>query len=134
MLQRVSPSDGITRIGDPIPILDRDDGDGPLIEAPSLARSADGTYVLFFSSNCYNTDLYDVSYATAKSVGGPYTKSKKPLLRSGDGAGVLKSPGGADVDMGLGKVVFHGDRKKGDAGVREMYVGEVTIQGTTVSF
>lgn len=34
-------------------ILDRDDDDGPLIEAPSLARSAEGVYFLTFSSNCY---------------------------------------------------------------------------------
>lgn len=134
MLQEVSPSDGISRIGDPIPILDRDDGDGPLIEAPSLARSGDGTYILFFSSNCYNTDLYDVSYATAPRIEGPYTKSKKPLLRSGDGGGVLKSPGGADVAMDATRVVFHGDREKADAGVREMYVGELTVDGTMVSF
>ncbi|KAL8993274.1 MAG: hypothetical protein Q9188_007373, partial [Gyalolechia gomerana] len=131
MLQQVSPSDGITPINDPIPILDRDDGDGPLIEAPSLARSADGTYILFFSSNCFNTDLYDISYATASNIEGPYTKSKKPLLRSGDGGGVLKSPGGADVAMDATRVVFHGDREKGDASVREMYVGQLTVDGTT---
>lgn len=34
-------------------ILDRDDDDGPLIEAPSLARSSEGVYFLTFSSNCY---------------------------------------------------------------------------------
>ncbi|KAI4137119.1 MAG: hypothetical protein L6R39_007468, partial [Caloplaca ligustica] len=114
-LQQVSARDGTTPVGDPITLLDRDDADGPLIEAPSLARSADGIYLLFFSSNCYNTDLYDVSYATASAIGGPYTKSKKPLLRSGDGGGVLKSPGGLDVAGDAMRFVFHADRKKADA-------------------
>lgn len=89
--------------------------------------------MLFFSSNCYNTDRYDVSYATASSITGPYTKSKKPLLRSGDGGGVLKSPGGLDVGSDAGKVVFHANLKKADAGVREMYVGEITVEGTKVT-
>lgn len=134
MLQQMSPQDGTTPIGDPVPILDRDDGDGPLIEAPSLAKSAGGTYILFFSSNCYNTDLYDVSYATASSITGPYTKSGKPLLVSGDGPnGSLNSPGGADVAPDATRFVFHADLNKGDASVREMYVGSMTVDGTTVT-
>lgn len=133
ILQQVSPKDGTTPIGRAVKILDRDAGDGPLVEAPSLARSNDGTYILFFSSNCYNTEWYDVSYATAKNIRGPYTKSKKPLLRSGDRGGMMKSPGGIDVAMDATKVVFHGNRKAGDARVREMYVGELTVRGTTVT-
>lgn len=133
ILQQVSPKDGITPIGRPVKLLDRGAGDGPLIEAPSLARSKDGTYILFFSSNCYNTEWYDISYATARNIRGPYTKSKKPLLVSGDRGGMMKSPGGIDVAMDATKVAFHGNRKRGDARVREMYVGELTVRGTTVT-
>lgn len=49
-------------------------------------------YFLFFSSNCYNTDLYDISYATASSVKGPYTKSSSPFKVTGDNG--LTAPGG----------------------------------------
>ncbi|KAL5316590.1 hypothetical protein ACEPPN_015639 [Leptodophora sp. 'Broadleaf-Isolate-01'] len=56
--------DWVTPDGAPTKILDRDDNDGPLTEAPSL-NLRDGTYYLFFSSNCYSTRDYDVSYATA---------------------------------------------------------------------
>ena len=108
MLQEVSPSDGITPINTPIQILDRGPDDGPLIEAPSLVAVQAGgsggdvegeegvwTYVLFFSSNCWNTVWYDVSYAM--SVGdvtggdGGYVKSSEALLVSGMGG--LDSPG-----------------------------------------
>ena len=66
--------DGVTAIGAPVQILDRDDGDGPLVEAPSLARMSDGTYAVFFSSNCWSTPQYDVSWAAATNITGPYTK------------------------------------------------------------
>jgi hypothetical protein len=39
---------------DPIALIDRDDADGPLIEAPSM-NLANGIYYLYFSSNCYST-------------------------------------------------------------------------------
>ncbi|KAG6812434.1 hypothetical protein H0H92_002900 [Tricholoma furcatifolium] len=42
MLQQVA-ADGFTKIGDEVEILDRDDGDGPLIEAPSLIN-VNGVY------------------------------------------------------------------------------------------
>jgi len=131
MLQEVSASDGYTPIGDPTPLIDRDEGDGPLVEAPSLVRSADGTYVLFFSSNCYNTKLYDSSYATAASVKGPYSKSRAPLLTSGFRG--LLSPGGTDVLADGSSIVFHGDLKAEDAGVRQVFGSRIRIDGTTVS-
>jgi beta-xylosidase len=59
MLQQVA-SDGFTPVGDPIQILDRDDADGPLVEAPDLIL-VNGVYVLFFSSNCFDSTLYDIS-------------------------------------------------------------------------
>lgn len=106
MLQEVGP-DGITNIGGPIQILDRDDSDGPLIEAPALHRSEEGIYFLFFSSNCFTTPLYDTSYATATNIAGPYTKTSRPLLITGDGP-ELVGPGGLDVVHGGQMVLFHG--------------------------
>lgn len=131
MLQQVDAMDGTTPIGNPIPILDRSNFDGPLIEAPSLVRSCEGTYILFFSSNCFNTELYDTSYATASSIVGPYTKSATPLLQSGKPRlpdGELKSPGGADVSVDGTRIVFHADRVKGSAAVREMWAATISIR------
>lgn len=105
MLQEVA-ADGVTLIGSAAQILDRDDMDGPLIEAPSLHRSDEGIYFLFFSSNCYTTPQYDVSYATATNVWGPYTKSSRPLLVTSDAD--LTGPGGLDIIKNGNLVVFHG--------------------------
>ncbi|KAL8782731.1 MAG: hypothetical protein Q9213_005155 [Squamulea squamosa] len=126
----LNPSTGTAFIGPASTILDRDDNDGPLIEAPSLAYSAkEKMYLLFFSSNCYSGTLYDTSYATARNVLGPYTKAKQPLLVSGDYGGRLKSPGGAEVSPDASKIVFHGNREAGNAAVREMWVGELSVKG-----
>ncbi|KIY65442.1 glycoside hydrolase family 43 protein [Cylindrobasidium torrendii FP15055 ss-10] len=115
MLQEVDVSNGWSRIGDPVQILDRSDADGPLIEAPSLHAMADSSatggyqYFLFFSSNCYDGPWYDISYATSKSgVKGPYTKSSAPLLVTGNQG--LYSPGGADVGPGGYRILFHSDQ------------------------
>lgn len=106
MLQEVGP-DGISMIGEPVQILDRDDSDGPLIEAPSLHRSDEGIYFLFFSSNCFTTPLYDTSYATATNINGPYTKAGRPLLITGDGPDLV-GPGGMDIITDGRMVLFHG--------------------------
>jgi len=71
MLQRVA-SDGYTLVGDPIELLERSPIDGPVIEAPALTRTLGGQYVLFFSSNCFDSIFYDISYAIASTVEGEY--------------------------------------------------------------
>ena len=106
LLQEVGP-DGISLIGGPVQVLDRDDLDGPLIEAPTLARSEEGIYFLFFSSNCFTTPMYDTSFATATNIYGPYTKSGRPLLISGDGPDLV-GPGGLDIVTDGQMVLFHG--------------------------
>ena len=134
MLQQLS-ADGLSAVGDPIQILDRDDGDGPLIEAPSLVL-VDGTYVLFFSSNCYSGKFYDVSYATSTSgVRGPYTKAgapNAPLLVTGSDNGALYAPGGLDVDVDGTTVVWHADLGT-TSDTRQMWSGKVSISGQVVS-
>lgn len=97
MLQRVA-GDGRTKIGDPIELIDRDDNDGPLIENPNLVHE-NGIYYLTFSSNWYNSKYYDVSFATATNVEGPYTKvldPDAPIIVTDDSKG-LWGPGGADM-------------------------------------
>lgn len=66
MQQKVG-ANGIDKVGSAYQILDRSSGDGPLVEAPSIAKLPDGRYVLFFSSNCFYTIDYDVTYAIADS-------------------------------------------------------------------
>ncbi|KAF1990659.1 glycoside hydrolase family 43 protein [Aulographum hederae CBS 113979] len=94
LLQAVG-SDGITPQGQPTTILDRDDSDGPLIEAPNLVRNPHGQYVLYYSSDCYLNPGYDVKYATADRVSGPYHK-QGVVLKSGDFG--LTAPGGAGTN------------------------------------
>ena len=121
----LNPLTGTSFLAKATTILDRDPKyDGPLIEAPSLGYDkGEGVYLLFFSSNCYNTEFYDVSYAVAKDVLGPYEKAKVPLLVSGGKGGRMKSPGGAEVSADATRVVFHSNREKGGSRVREMWVG-----------
>ena len=134
MLQEVSKKDGFTLIGSAREILDRGQADGPLIEAPSLTRTKDGVYILFFSSNCYNGPHYDTSYATSTTgVHGPYYKSKEPLLMSGGDGNRLNSPGGTTVGVGGKRIVFHSDQTPDNSSVRQMWTGYLEIEGTTVS-
>ena len=124
MLQKVA-SDGITPIGGPIQLLDRDDNDGPLIEAPSLTRIG-GKYYLFFSSNCYDSPQYDTSFAVSDSIAGPYTK-RGPLFLSGRMGGLV-APGGADVSPDGRFLVFHA----GDVNSRYMYTARLSFDGREV--
>ncbi|KAF9222898.1 glycoside hydrolase family 43 protein [Gyrodon lividus] len=128
MLQAME-ADGLTPVGDPVQILDRGVYDGPLIEAPVLILH-EGTYVLSFSSNCYNTDLYDISYATAPFVFGPYTKAASPLLVTGDYN--LTAPGGATSRPDGNFMVFHATVNSNPL-TRYMYTATVTWDGNIQS-
>ncbi|EIW81936.1 glycoside hydrolase family 43 protein [Coniophora puteana RWD-64-598 SS2] len=128
MLQPMQ-SDGVTPNGDAVQILDRDAGDGPLIEAPKLVL-VNGVYAVFFSSNCYNTDLYDVSYATASSVKGPYTKAGTPLLVTGNDG--LTAPGGMTPTPDGSFAVFHATSNPSPL-TRPMWTAQLTWNGNTVT-
>jgi beta-xylosidase len=125
LLQRVNARDGITKEGLEVQLLDRDDADGPLVEAPSLAEIG-GKYFLFFSSNCYVTDMYDVSFAVADGIEGPYRK-RGPLIMSRTFG--QHGPGGAEVTSGgeEGYMAFHA----GAVGQRQMFEGRVEYLGGT---
>jgi beta-xylosidase len=111
MLVKVG-GDGMTPQGPPVQILDRLDIDGPLVEAPSLARLNDGSYALLFSSNCWNSKHYDVAWARARSITGPYNRQPALLLT---GMSALEAPGGASVSNDGRHMVFHANHAGGRA-------------------
>ncbi|KAE8374928.1 putative arabinan-endo 1,5-alpha-L-arabinase [Aspergillus bertholletiae] len=137
MLQKLK-SDAVTPDGDAVQLIDRSDADGPLVEAPSLVKSG-GQYYLSFSSNWYNTLKYDVSYAVASAVTGPYTKvlaPDAPLLVSGDGSNVgpLGGPGGSDFREDGSAIAFHAFNNGKDMGKgRGMWVANIKIGGGRIS-
>lgn len=128
-------ADGITPTGDAVTLLDNagvsDDG---LIEAPALVKTWDGgTHALFFSSGCFSSEDYTVSFAlSTEGVAGPYVRGDGPLLQTGDVGGKLVSPGGMDVFWDAGRMVFHVEDTGSEGLVREMWEARVEIGGGTV--
>ncbi|TVY29053.1 putative arabinan endo-1,5-alpha-L-arabinosidase [Lachnellula hyalina] len=125
-LQRLE-DDGYTPAGGYMDILDHIEGDGPYIEAPRIIL-VDGVYFLFFSSNCYLTPEYDVKYATASAIRGPYTRSSNQLLQTGMPFN-LTAPGGAQITRDGNFMVFHANCDNG----RCMYERQIRVSGTTVT-
>jgi len=123
LLQAVA-SNGYTLIGAPTTLLDNDGlSDSGVTEAPSLIKAADGTYVLFYSRDCYSSINYTVSYATASSVTGPYTRRADLLVggMAGEDGGAmnLTGTGGADVlwdGVHMGMLLSRGGQWEGDQG------------------
>lgn len=119
--------DGVTKTGQATTLLNHqglsDDG---VLEAPVLVKKG-GTYFLFFSAGCFTTERYDISYATASSITGPYTRVATALLKTGVSG--LKAPGGADITKTGDKIVFHANY----AGGRALYTAGLTISGKTVA-
>ncbi|KAJ5248734.1 endo xylanase [Penicillium chermesinum] len=136
MLQAME-SDAVTPSGDPVQILDHDDGDGGNIEAPSLVN-VDGIYYLSFSSSIFDQTTYDSSYATATSITGPYAKAhtpNAPLLVTGDpsNVGTLTAPGGLDFSADGTKIVFAAWISSDGVGSgRAMYTASVQISDDVV--
>lgn len=63
----------------------------PIIEGPSLTRTPDGHYVLFYSANRWQTASYAVGWATCAGPAGPCTRGASgPLLAS---HGLVAGPG-----------------------------------------
>lgn len=120
MLQELK-SDGVTPVGEPTIILDINRTDGPLVEAPDIIRTDNGTYYVFFSSHCFTSLGYNVKYAHATSLKGPYTRAPRPLLETGDFE--LKAPGGATVSKDGKRMVFHANCE----GWRCMYASAIDI-------
>jgi beta-xylosidase len=124
--------DGYTAAGNPIRILNRDPADGPLIEAPALARQDDGQYVLYFSSQCYTAANYDTSYAISDRITGGYRKAARPLLEFGVTQNTIRGPGGADVTQAGDFMAFHGYASADQVGKRRaMYVARPSYNQDT---
>ncbi|CAD0097084.1 unnamed protein product [Aureobasidium mustum] len=124
MLQKLA-GDGVTPVGSPVKLLDRGDLDGPLIEAPSLMRTSNGKYVLFFSSNCFASSNYDVTYAFADNINGPYVKLGPIMVTGTDN---LYSPGGQSVAADGKHMMFHaGDVGPANMGWRAAYTQIITV-------
>ena len=114
--------------------MDRTHADGPLVEAPALVRSHEGIYFLFFSSGCTRFSSYDLKYATATNVTGPYTRAQNPLLFTG--AWGLTAPGSVGIgETPDGKFVmaFHARVKSEFGRIRAMFTTGLLFNGTTVT-
>jgi beta-xylosidase len=120
--------DGITPTGNPTIIFYNEAQDGPLVEAPRVIRTTAGVYYLTYSSHCFTSPQYNVNYATASSIHGPYTRAADSLLKSGDYD--LTSPGGASISRDATKMVFHANCKSG----RCMFAAAVNLDQHLVSF
>ncbi|MCJ1367689.1 hypothetical protein MMC16_006823 [Acarospora aff. strigata] len=123
--------DGVTPVaGDLFQLLDRDNrhnNDGPLVEAPSLVKR-DGTYFLFFSSQCSFDANYDTSYATSKKLCGEYKKTDKPLLVAGGDLGLV-GPGSSMIIPNGTLIAFHAQVEQ----KRSMFVGSLSYNGDRVT-
>jgi len=126
MLQQMA-NDGVTKVGNPVQILTNQPSDGPLVEAPTIARVAGGRFMLLFSSGCYGDANYDTKYALANNIKGPYTRGGAPLW--GTNSDNLYAPGGADAAHAGTHVAFHA----GQLGSRFMYTAILHINGNQVS-
>lgn len=132
MLQEMNVNDWVTPVGNPVQILDREDEDGPLVEAPSIIRFPNGHYLLFYSSHCYDSVDYDVKYAVATSITGPYTRQGS-LLSSGQFG--LTSPGGATPTPGGDVLLFHANCALGlPTLTRCLHTVDLKYNGDTIQF
>jgi beta-xylosidase len=124
--------DGYTVTGNPIRLINRDEADGPLIEAPALAKQDNGQYVLYFSSQCYTDKNYDTSYAVSDNLLGGYRKAARSLIDYGHTETTIWGPGGADVDDNSAHMAFHGySSAAAVGGRRSMYVARPTFHEDT---
>jgi len=102
-------ADGASLGGEPTRLLKQTESwEGHLIEAPVIVRH-DDEYVLLYSANDYGDSSYATGAATAKSLLGPYTKAKKPLLSTEGSKGRYLGPGGEELITFQGRdwLLFH---------------------------
>lgn len=112
--------------------------DGNNIEAPFLFKRG-GVYFLAYSTHFTMDGTYDVQYATAKNVLGPYKRVKEPLLKTGTRYGCkITGPGGASFqrfvangDEKSTRIMFHGLAEDNDG--RVVYTAKVRVNGDRLS-
>ncbi|KAF9884286.1 hypothetical protein FE257_001916 [Aspergillus nanangensis] len=136
------PKEGVEFVGNAQKLLQVNGqgfSDGNNMEAPYIFRRGD-TYFLTYSTHFTGDGSYDVQYATAKKVTGPYTRVKTPLLKTTDTFGcTLTGPGGASFqrnaqgDEGVAKIIFHGLTDAMDINKRVVYTATVQVDGDKLS-
>ena len=136
------PNESVEWVGNAVKLLHKngqgiDDGDN--IEAPYIFKRGD-TYFLTYSTHYTGNGSYDVQYATAKTVTGPYTRVKEPLLKTTDAFGCkLVGPGGASFqrdpvgDEDTIQVIFHGLTEAMTMSKRVVYTATVQVDGEKLS-
>ncbi|KAI9654730.1 MAG: hypothetical protein M1831_005317 [Alyxoria varia] len=128
-----------------VQLLDRDKEDGPLVEAPAIVKVG-ATYFMFYSGGCTRSPSYNVRYATALRLTGPYTrKAGPPLMRTGDHG--LLAPGSVSVrwaqaphtgevvgpgSQGHWKMAFHARVPTSMGRVRAMFTSALEFNGDRV--
>ncbi|KAK8077288.1 hypothetical protein PG996_003458 [Apiospora saccharicola] len=125
--------DAVRPAGAPKTIFDNNGaGDDGIVEAPSLARAGDG-FVLFYSSNCYASDNYDIKYAYSGTVDGDYQRQGTLLTTAMTNNGIY-GPGGLDIDWNGRTAVFHGRTAPGEGstGERSLFTAELSVNGQSV--
>lgn len=113
--------------------------DGNNMEAPYIFKRG-GVYFLAYSTHFTGDGTYDVQYATADNVMGPYTRVKEPLLTTTDRFGCkLVGPGGASFqrdshgDEKTVKIIFHGLTEEMNINKRVVYSATVQVDGKKLS-
>lgn len=126
--------DGLGLVGEPTELLHTDQPwEGPIVEAPSMTRTADG-YHLLYSGNRWETADYAVGHATCASPAGPCTKTGAPVLAS---RGSLAGPGSAEVftdATGGLHLAFHAwdaGQVGYPGGARSLHVAPLMLAGTS---
>jgi beta-xylosidase len=128
--------EGLALAGAPVELLRYDAAwEAPLVEAPSLARVADGAYVLFYSGGWWESAGYGIGYATGPAPLGPFSKETEsgPWLATEEG---MAGPGGAEVFTDTGgrwRIAFHAwtPPRVGydDGGARSLWVERLDFPG-----
>ncbi|KAI1389247.1 glycoside hydrolase family 43 protein [Hypoxylon trugodes] len=124
-VQRVS-RDGLTLQGSPKTILNHNGAaDDGLIEGPAMWKRKPGSYVLFFSTHCYNSDKYDIQYAWGTAPDAEFGH-RKTLAKSGPNQPIY-GPGHMDIASDGTTIAFHGRDKPGNPAdtKRRMYIGKI---------
>ncbi|KAI8946383.1 glycoside hydrolase family 43 protein [Xylaria longipes] len=133
MIQQMN-RDAMTLVGSPSKILDNvgANNDG-IVEAPSLYKIADGSYVLFYSAHCYSSDNYDIEAAFSSTINGAYTN--RVIVMNTANPYRIYGPGGLDLDPNGHSVVFHGRLAANNpTGVRELYSADINISTGSVTY
>lgn len=135
------PNEGVEWVGNAVQLLKVNGqgfSDGNNLEAPYIFKRGD-VYFLAYSTHFTGDGTYDVQYATAKSIKGPYTRVKTKLLQTGSQHGCkITGPGGASFqryseDNSTVKMLFHGLTDAMDINKRVVYSATVYVDGDKLS-